>query len=246
MSVGSFLAFIAEVRGFRGSERRRRIDNAVTQVQLQGVLRQPIDTLSKGFKRRVGLAQAILHDPRVLILDEPTDGLDPNQKHEVRQLILRMAAAGGGVEESKAIVLSTHILEEVEAVCTRAIVIARGRIVFDGTPQQLQARSRYHNAVTLCLEPPGGATGSSAVLREFAAIKWVHTVEDRGTVILPAGLGGPGGPRLTCTLVAKGGRPILTEVTAFLKAQGWTPDTITVEAGKLDDVFRELTTVAAP
>ena len=119
-------------------------------------LHQPIETLSKGFKRRVGLAQALLHDPDVLILDEPTDGLDPNQKHEVRRLISTMP--------EKAIVISTHILEEVDAVCTRAIVIAQGRVLADGTPGALEARSRYHNAVRLALAQ-SGVDAATALLR---------------------------------------------------------------------------------
>ncbi len=134
MTAAGFLNFIAEIRGFSGGEKRQRVQAAVAKVHLQGVLHQAIDTLSKGFKRRVALAQAILHDPDVLILDEPTDGLDPNQKHEVRALIRAMA-------KEKAIVLSTHILEEVEAVCTRVIIINRGKIVFDGTPDELDSRA---------------------------------------------------------------------------------------------------------
>jgi len=137
MTPLSFLSFVAEIRGYSGAERKARIEELVRQVHLEGVMHQPIETLSKGYKRRVGLAQAILHDPPVLIMDEPTDGLDPNQKHEVRNLIRRMA-------ERKAIVLSTHILEEVEAVCTRAIIINRGRIVFDGTPAELLALAPAH------------------------------------------------------------------------------------------------------
>lgn len=133
MTPHSFLDFIADIRGLKGDERKRRIDEVVQRVHLQGVMYQSIDTLSKGFKRRVGFAQAILHDPDVLVLDEPTDGLDPNQKHEVRELIRAMAPR-------KAIVLSTHILEEVEAVCTRAIIIARGKVLFDGTPRELAER----------------------------------------------------------------------------------------------------------
>ncbi len=132
MTVGGFLRFVAEVRGFRGPERSERIAHAIGLTALESVRLQPIETLSKGFKRRVGLAQALLHDPPVLVLDEPTDGLDPNQKHEVRTLIARMAP-------EKAIVISTHILEEVDAVCTRAIVIAAGRIVADATPAALAA-----------------------------------------------------------------------------------------------------------
>ena len=130
MTPQQFLDFVADVRGLSGNRRRERLDEVITLLHLAPVLKQTIDTLSKGFKRRVGLAQAILHDPDVLILDEPTDGLDPNQKHEVRQLIQSMS-------EEKLIVISTHILEEVNAVCTRAIIIADGRILVDDTPQNL-------------------------------------------------------------------------------------------------------------
>jgi ABC-2 type transport system ATP-binding protein len=131
MSVEGFLRFCARVRGYSGSELADKVDHALGLTTLRGVRLQPVETLSKGFKRRVGLAQALLHDPPVLVLDEPTDGLDPNQKHEVRGLIAQMAP-------HKAIVISTHILEEVDAVCSRAIVIAGGRIVADGTPAALQ------------------------------------------------------------------------------------------------------------
>ncbi|MAE71104.1 MAG: multidrug ABC transporter ATP-binding protein [Gemmatimonadetes bacterium] len=134
MTPAEFLSFVAEARGLANGMRQNQIDEAVSRLQLESVLNQRIETLSKGFKRRVGLAQAILHDPDVLILDEPTDGLDPNQKHQVRSLIRAMA-------KEKAIVLSTHILEEVDAVCTRAIIIAEGTIRFDGTPEELRARS---------------------------------------------------------------------------------------------------------
>jgi ABC-2 type transport system ATP-binding protein len=134
MTPLAFLRFIGEIRGLAGAALENRIAEVVRRVHLEGVLRQPIETLSKGFKRRVGLAQAVLHDPQVLIMDEPTDGLDPNQKHEVRTLIREMG-------RSKAIVLSTHILEEVEAVCTRAIIITKGRVVFDGKPDELEAQA---------------------------------------------------------------------------------------------------------
>src|SRR6185312_16342458 len=144
MTPRQFLAFIARVRGYEGADIKARVEAAVAKTDLDPVLDQPIDTLSKGFKRRVGLAQAILHDPPVLIMDEPTDGLDPNQKHSVRELIRAMA-------KEKAIIVSTHLLEEVEAICTRAVIIDRGRVVADGTPAQLLARSRHHNAVTLTL-----------------------------------------------------------------------------------------------
>ncbi len=133
MTVEGFLRFCARIRGYGGTELARRVDHALGLTTLGGVRLQPVETLSKGFKRRVGLAQALLHDPPVLVLDEPTDGLDPNQKHEVRTLINRMAA-------HKAIVISTHVLEEVDAVCSRAIIIARGRIVADATPAELEQR----------------------------------------------------------------------------------------------------------
>lgn len=131
MPVSSFLAFCAAMRGLTGAQARSAIDRAVGRTELGGVLEQPIETMSKGFKRRVGLAQAIMHEPPMLILDEPTDGLDPNQKHQVRQLIRDMS-------KDRAIVISTHILEEVDAVCTRAVVIDRGRIVADGTADALR------------------------------------------------------------------------------------------------------------
>jgi ABC-2 type transport system ATP-binding protein len=133
MTVTGFLTFCAKVRGFVGRELAQRVEHAVELTRLGSVLLQPVETLSKGFKRRVGLAQALLHDPPVLVLDEPTDGLDPNQKHEVRALIAQMAP-------QKAIVISTHILEEVDAVCSRAIIIAAGRVVADETPAELQRR----------------------------------------------------------------------------------------------------------
>lgn len=140
MTVTGFLQFCGRARGFHGGELADRVAKAMALTQLEGVRLQPVETLSKGFKRRVGLAAALLHDPAVLVLDEPTDGLDPNQKHDVRNLILAMAPA-------KAIVISTHILEEVGAVCSRAVVIARGRVVADETPAQLAARGPSMDAV---------------------------------------------------------------------------------------------------
>ncbi|MGB1557114.1 MAG: ABC transporter ATP-binding protein [Oceanococcaceae bacterium] len=134
MRVLDFLGFVADVRQLSGPLRQQRIDQVVADVHLEGVLQQKIDTLSKGFRRRVGLAQAILHDPKVLILDEPTDGLDPNQKHEVRKLI-------NGMAKDKIIVISTHILEEVDAICTRAMIIAQGKLLADDTPANLSQRA---------------------------------------------------------------------------------------------------------
>jgi ABC-2 type transport system ATP-binding protein len=140
MTVEAFLRFAARIRGYRGTELRDRVAHAMRLTTLEGVRLQPIETLSKGFKRRVGLAQSLLHDPPVLVLDEPTDGLDPNQKHEVRKLIAQMAP-------EKAIIISTHILEEVSAICTRAIVIARGRVLADATPYDLARRGPSLDAV---------------------------------------------------------------------------------------------------
>lgn len=134
MTVKNFLGFIADIRGLKGKEKRNQVDEIIAKINLDKVRDQTIETLSKGFKRRVGVAYSLLHDPEVLIMDEPTDGLDPNQKHEVRTLISEMAA-------DKAIIISTHILEEVEAICTRAIIIAAGQILFDGTPAELLAKS---------------------------------------------------------------------------------------------------------
>ncbi len=133
MTVGSFLDFVCDARQIKGKERKQALDRIVPMCSIESVYHQTIETLSKGYKRRVGLAQALIHDPDVLILDEPTDGLDPNQKHEVRKLINKMA-------KNKCIIISTHILEEVEAVCSRTIIIARGRILVDSTPGQLKEK----------------------------------------------------------------------------------------------------------
>src|SRR5579862_5163839 len=167
MSVRRFLDFVADLRALQGERRSARLNHVIEHLQLQSVLEQTIDTLSKGFRRRVGLAQAIVHDPPALILDEPTDGLDPNQKHEVRSLINAMA-------RDKIIVISTHILEEVEAVCTRAIIIARGRIVADDTPAHLAARSRYHNAVSMRLEQPAQLAAARVALAALTSVAEVE------------------------------------------------------------------------
>lgn len=150
MTARGFLGFVAGIRGFDGAERRKRVDAAMAMTELAEVAEQPIDTLSKGFKRRVGLAQALLHNPPVLILDEPTDGLDPNQKFGVRKLITEMAA-------EKSIIISTHILEEVDAVCSRAMIIAGGKILVDGTPTELAARSSKGSLDEVFREVTGNA-----------------------------------------------------------------------------------------
>ncbi|HUK57710.1 MAG TPA: ATP-binding cassette domain-containing protein [Stellaceae bacterium] len=218
MTTASFLRFIARIRGFDGAEARRRIELAIERTALQSVLAQPIETLSKGYKRRVGLAQALLHDPPVLILDEPTDGLDPNQKHEVRTLINALAP-------DKAIIISTHLLEEVDAVCTRAIIIAQGRIVADGTPVELEARSRHHNAVRLALAKDG-ADAAAALLR-LPGVASVEEIDDDE------------GPALM--IFPKNGRPIVTEVSDLVRTAQWPLKALTLERGRLDDVFRAIT-----
>jgi ABC-2 type transport system ATP-binding protein len=167
MTVAEFLDFVADIRGLKGPVRKQRRDVVIERLALEPVNDQVIDTLSKGFRRRVGLAAALIHDPPVLILDEPTDGLDPNQKHEVRRLINELS-------KDKLVIVSTHILEEVHEVCTRAIIIAYGRIVADETPSALEARSRYHHAVSLRFDK---AEHHAAATRELAALPEVQAVE---------------------------------------------------------------------
>ncbi len=222
MTTLGFLRFIARIRGFDGDEAKRRIDLAVKHTSLDAVLLQPIDTLSKGFKRRVGLAQALLHDPDVLILDEPTDGLDPNQKHEVRALITELAP-------SKAIIISTHILEEVDAVCTRATIIAHGKLLADGTPGELEARSRHHNAVRLAIA--GDPQEAITALLRLPSVKSVEPVEDaEGAALM---------------VFPHEGRTIVAEVTDLVRTAGWPIAGMRVERGRLDDVFRTITSQAA-
>ncbi len=138
MTVAGFLNFVCDARDIKGKDRKQALDKIVPSCSIESVYHQTIDTLSKGYKRRVGLAQALIHDPDVLILDEPTDGLDPNQKYEVRRLISNMA-------KDKCIIVSTHILEEVEAVCTRTIIIAKGKMLVDSTPDEL--KQQYHGSL---------------------------------------------------------------------------------------------------
>ena len=214
MTVRSFLEFIAEVRGFKSAEKRERVAKAVAQVELDAVLEQSIETLSKGFKRRVGLAQAILHDPKVLILDEPTDGLDPNQKHQVRKLIQSLA-------HDKIVIISTHILEEVSAVCTRAVVIAHGKLLADGTPLELESRSRYHQAVTLVAAEPLDQAA-------LAALPSVAGVEENTL-------------EHSLSILAKPGEVIFPQVNALIAERGWQVKELNVERGRLDEVFRSLT-----
>lgn len=217
MSAGRFLEFIAGVRGLSGLQAVDRIKDVVAKTQIGSVLAQPIDTLSKGFKRRVGLAQALLHDPDVLILDEPTDGLDPNQKHEVRQLIGEMAG-------EKAIIISTHILEEVEAICTRAIIVAKGRIVADATPNELLARSDQHNAVSL--QVSGDIDTARHLLQALPLVASVE-VSHRNRLFVRS----------------KDGAQILDEVGVTMRTNDITIDEIHLARGQLDQVFRSITSV---
>jgi len=218
MTPRAFLEFVADVRGLRGAVRRQRLDEVFALLHLDKVLEQNIDTLSKGFRRRVGLAQAILHDPEVLILDEPTDGLDPNQKHEVRTLI-------GNMAENKIVVISTHLLEEVDAVCNRAIVIAHGRVLADDTPQGLEARSRFHNAVSLKL------TDASRLAALRDAIRNLNEVADTE---IDASSG-----RLTA-FPAPGKLP-LRAISQLAEKQGLEFSELHLETGRLDEVFRSIT-----
>lgn len=220
MTPDSFLRFIAGIRGFSGDDAAKRMGLAVARTQLGEVMHQPIDTLSKGFKRRVGLAQALLHDPEVLILDEPTDGLDPNQKHEMRGLI-------SGMAKDKAIIISTHLLEEVEAICTRAVIIARGKMVADGTPEELSQRSRYYNAVSIILK----ADKTPAVATLVRKLPNVATTE----MI-------PGENGLACLIAfARGGQPIIAEIGEIARNPAHEIEEVRVERGRLDEVFRTVT-----
>ena len=221
MTPSSFLEFIADIRGLTRAERKIRLDSVIEALHLGPVLNQSIDTLSKGFKRRVGLAQAILHDPKVLILDEPTDGLDPNQKHEVRELIRSMAA-------NKLIVLSTHILEEVEAVCTRAIIIANGSILADDTPEQLARRSRFHNAVRLRVGANESFDQVQAALVQLISIDSVEV--DRGSRTITA---------LARTETRDG--ETWQQVFDLISRQNWDITGLQLEVEQLDQVFREIT-----
>ena len=217
MGVEEFLHFVACIRGLRGAEVQPRINRVVELVHLGEVRQQRIDTLSKGFRRRVGVAQALIHDPPVVILDEPTDGLDPNQKYEMRGILARMQA-------EKAIIISTHLLEEVEAVCSRAIIIARGRILADATPAELAARSRFQNAVRLDIAPENEARirADLAALPDIAAIDTL--AEGHALLILP-----------------RDGKDVAGEIATLAEGRDWRIGGFAVEHGRLDDVFRAIT-----
>ena len=212
MTPWQFLNFVADIR--RPENRRGRLDRVIGQLGLEPVLHRPVDTLSKGYRRRVGLAQAMLHDPRVLIMDEPTDGLDPNQKRQVRDFINEMA-------HDKTIIISTHILEEVEAICTRAIIVSAGKILVDESPKELRRRSRYCNAITIqaqLKEPVRAALG------ELEGVAVVEPERNQGLTLIPR----PG-----CTLE--------DAVRDVLLRHNLKAVPLHVQAGRLDDVFHTLT-----
>jgi len=213
MTVRRFLEFVARARGFSGKNALRAAGAAIERLNLDRVPEQTIETLSKGFKRRVGLAQAIIHDPSILILDEPTDGLDPNQKHEVRHLIRDMS-------REKIIVISTHLLEEVHAVCNRAMIISDGRLLVDDTPAGLIARSRYHDAVTLVVEQPERV---ASVLSELPQARKVELREGELTVF----------PAKGCKL--------FEVISDAIRENNWNVSELRLEAGRLDEVFRQVT-----
>ncbi len=222
MTVNWFLEFIAEIRRIPPARRQDAIDRVVQMTSLEGVINQRIETLSKGFKRRVGLAQALIHDPKILILDEPTDGLDPNQKHEVRQLINNMA-------KDKCIILSTHILEEVDEVCTRAVIIAKGKLLVDATPDELRARSRSHGAVAIDFRQ--GAVPGNA-LSQLRGLTGVREVAERKL----------SGGQVSFTLYPKDrGDSMLFSLLREAEKQQWKMDNLRMETGQLDEVFRQIT-----
>lgn len=218
MTPRNFLDFIASIRGIPAQRKRERMTEIVDLLNLGPVLDQSIETLSKGFKRRVGIAQAIIHDPPVLIMDEPTDGLDPNQKHEVRELIQSMAT-------DKIIVISTHILEEVAAVCNRAIIISQGRIVANETPESLIKRSRFHNAVTLKFERSSNVDEIADEIRQLPDIDDLEVNEKAGSM----------------TVFPKNGQMILTKISDLADARNWRLEQLQLESGRLDEVFRTIT-----
>ena len=221
MTVHGFLGFAADLRGLKGDAKKKAVHTAVETCFLEGVLYQTIDTLSKGYKHRTCLAQSIIHDPDILVLDEPTDGLDPNQKHEVRGLIKRMG-------QNKAIVFSTHILEEVEAACTRVIIIDRGRIVASGTPAELKARSEFAGAVRFTTRS-ANAAALGAKLTPLAAR--TEVLSDAGGKIVmrayPRERGGNGA--------------FVGSIAELARRESWQLDEIHVEEGRLDEVFRSIT-----
>jgi ABC-2 type transport system ATP-binding protein len=224
MQVEEFLRFAGKVRGLTGEKLNSQIEKVLEDTSLQTVRKQLIETLSKGYRQRTCLAQSLLHDPPVLLLDEPTDGLDPNQKYEVRKLISQL-------KEDRTILVSTHILEEVEAICTRAIILSEGKIVGDGTPEELLSKSVYHNAINLKIS----VKPDQNVQRILLGIPSVERVEIQSS----------NHQTLSFVVLAKQGQPILEEVKERLDQQNVKIVEMYVEKGRLDEVFRQMTIVEA-
>ena len=224
MQVEEFLRFAGKVRGLTGGKLNSQIEKVLEDTSLQTVRKQLIETLSKGYRQRTCLAQSLLHDPPVLLLDEPTDGLDPNQKYEVRKLISQL-------KEDRTILVSTHILEEVEAICTRAIILSEGKIVGDGTPEELLSKSVYHNAINLKIS----VNPSQNVQQILLGIPSVERVEIQSS----------NHQTLSFVVLAKQGQPILEEVKERLDQQNVKIVEMYVEKGRLDEVFRRMTILEA-
>jgi ABC-2 type transport system ATP-binding protein len=221
MTVTGFLEFISEIRGFSGSEKRRRVGDVIERCFLQEVRFQVISTLSKWFKQRVCFAQSILHDPKFLIMDEPTDGLDPNQKQEVRTMIREMG-------REKTIILSTHILEEVEAICTRVVIIADGKIVADNTPEKLKLQAPGHGVVHFSI-PDDLSSGSLVDLKQVAGVEHIDQLTTDGVLQVSVH---PTDPK----------NPPVTGIISYLQGKGAQVHSFQVEEGRLDEFFRNVTT----
>ena len=224
MQVEEFLRFAGKVRGLTGEKLNSQIEKVLEDTSLQTVRKQLIETLSKGYRQRTCLAQSLLHDPPILLLDEPTDGLDPNQKFEVRKLISQL-------KEDRTILVSTHILEEVEAICTRAIILSEGKIVGDGTPEELLSKSVYHNAINLKIS----VKPNQNVQQILLGIPSVERVEIQSS----------NHQTLSFVILAKQGQPILEEVKERLDQQNVKIVEMYVQKGRLDEVFRQMTIVEA-
>jgi ABC-2 type transport system ATP-binding protein len=218
LTVSEYLTFVGRIKGMDATSLRAGLARVVERLSLGDVQHRLIGNLSRGYRQRVGLAQALLHDPDVLVLDEPTDGLDPNQKHEVRKLITELSPG-------KAIIISTHILEEVDAVCTRAIIIARGRIVADDSPARLAVKSRYYNAVSVQLDQPDKLVALRTALAALPSVAEVEMSERDGRV----------------TALPRSGATILPAVAELAAAQGFKLKELHLESGRLDEVFRSIT-----
>ncbi len=220
MTTIGFLNFIADIRGYFGKQRSIQIDKAVERARIKHVLHQQIDTLSKGYKRRVGLSQAILHDPKILILDEPTDGLDPNQKHHVRELITE-------ISRTTAIIVSTHILEEVDAVCSGVLLINKGNIVLDGSASELRSKVESHNSVQIKVNP-NDVENLKRLLLTISGVSKIETVNETEN-------------NVNVHIYPKENRIILTEIAKIIADNKFPINDIHQNHIALDEAFRKLT-----